>query len=41
MSSKTPLMDSTEDNSQDQKMAKNKVPSENKSGYASTVTEKR
>ena len=40
MSSNTPLMESTEDNSQDKKMAKTKVPSENKSGSDSTVTEK-
>ena len=38
MSSNTPLMDSTEDNSQEQKMAKTKVPSEDKLGSASTVT---
>ena len=41
MSSNTPLMDSTEDNSQQKTMAKTKVPSEDKSGSASTVTEKR
>ena len=40
MSSNNPIMDSTEDNSQQKKMAKNKVPSENKSGSDSTVTEK-
>ena len=33
-------MDSTEDNNQEQKMAKTKVPSEDKSGSASTETEK-
>ena len=32
MSSNTPLMDSTEDNSQEETMAKTKVPSEDKSG---------
>ena len=40
MSSNTPLMDSTEDNNQEQKMAKTKVPSLDKSGSASTVIEK-
>ena len=40
MSSNTTLMDSTEDNNQEQKMAKTKVPSEDKSGSTSTVTEK-
>ena len=40
MSSNTPMMDSTEDNSQEKTMAKNKVTSENKSGSDSTVTEK-
>ena len=40
MSSNTPLMDSTEDNNQEQKMAKTKVSSEDKLGSASTVTEK-
>ena len=33
-------MDSTEDNNLEQKMAKTKVPSEDKSGSASTVIEK-
>ena len=33
-------MDSIEDNSQEKKMAKTKVPSEDKLGSASTVTEK-
>ena len=36
----TPVMDSTEDNNQEQKMAKTKVPSEDKLGSDSTVTEK-
>ena len=40
MSSNTPMMDSTEDNGQERTMAKNKVPSENKSVSDSTVTEK-
>ena len=40
MSSNTFLMDSIEDNNQEQKMANTKVPSEDKSGSASTVTEK-
>ena len=40
MSSNTPMMDSTEDNSQEKTMAKNKVPSENKSRSDSTVSEK-
>ena len=40
MSSNTPLMDSIEDNSQEKTMAKTKVPSEDKSGSDSTVTEK-
>ena len=40
MSSNTPLMDSTEDNNQEQIMAKTKVPSEDKTGSASTVTGK-
>ena len=40
MSSNTPMMDSTEDNSQEKTMAKNKVTQENKSGSDSTVTEK-
>ena len=41
MSYNTPLMDSTEDNNQEQKMAQTKVPSLDKSGSASkTVTEK-
>ena len=40
MSSNTTFMDSTEYNSQEKKMAKTKVPSEDKSGSASTVTEK-
>ena len=33
-------MDSTEDNNQEQKLAKTKVSSVDKWGYASTVTEK-
>ena len=42
MFSNTPLIDSTEDNNQEQKMAQTKVPSLDKSGSASkTVTEKR
>ena len=40
MSYNTPLMDSTEDNNQEQKMAKTKVPSVDKQWSASTVTEK-
>ena len=40
LSSIGPMMDSTEDNNQEKKMAKNKVPSENKLGSDSTVTEK-
>ena len=40
MSSNTPIMDSTDDNSQEKIMAKNKVPSENRSGYDSTITDK-
>ena len=41
MSSNIPLMDSTEDNNQEQKMAQTKVPSLDKSGSASkTVTGK-
>ena len=40
MSSNTPLMDSTEDNNQEQNISKTKVPSEDKQGSASTVTEK-
>ena len=38
MSSNKPFMDSAENNNQEQKMAKNKVPSEDKLGSASTVT---
>ena len=41
MSSNTPMMDSTEDKSQEKIMSENKVTSENKSGSDSTVTEKR
>ena len=40
MSSNTPLMDSIEDNSQEEKMAKTKVTSLDKLGSASNVTEK-
>ena len=40
MSSNTPMMDSTEDKSQEKTMAENKVTPENKSGSDSTVTEK-
>ena len=40
MSYNTHFMDSTEDNSQEKKMAKTKVPSEDESGSVSTVTEK-
>ena len=40
MSSNNPLMDSTEDNNQEQKMDKTKVPSVDKSGSDSAVTEK-
>ena len=40
MSSNTLLMDSTEDNNQEQKLAKTKVSPVDKWGYASTVTEK-
>ena len=40
MSSNTALMDSIDDNNQEKKMAKTKVPSDDKSGSASTVTEK-
>ena len=40
MSYNTPLMDSTEDNNQQQKIAKTKVPLEDTSWSASTVTEK-
>ena len=41
MSSNIPLMDSTEDNNQEQKMAQTKVSSLDKLGSASkTVTEK-
>ena len=40
MSSNTPMMNSTEDNSQDKTTTENKVTSENKSGSDSTVTEK-
>ena len=40
MSSNTPMMDSTEDNSHEKTMANTKVPSENKSWTDSTVTEK-
>ena len=42
MSSNTPLMDSTEEKNQDQKMAQTKVPSLDKSGSSSkTVTEQK
>ena len=41
MSSINLFMDSTEDNSQEKTMAKNKVTSKNKSGSGSTVTEKK
>ena len=41
MSSNTPFMDSIEDDSKEKKMAKTKVPSEDKSGSASTVMEKK
>ena len=40
MSSNNPLIDSTEDNNQENKMAKIKVPSVDKSGSASTIPEK-
>ena len=40
MSSNTPLINSTEDDSEEEKMVKTKVPSEDKSGSDSTVTEK-
>ena len=40
MSYNTPLVDSTEDNNQEQKMAKTKLPSVDKSGSSSTETEK-
>ena len=40
MSSSTPLAGSTEDNNQEKTMANTKVPSEDKSGSDSTVTEK-
>ena len=40
MSSSTPLVGSTEDNNQEKTMANTKVPSEDKSGSDSTVTEK-
>ena len=40
MSSNTPLINSADDNNQEQKMAKTKVPSVDKSGSASTVTGK-
>ena len=40
VSSNNPLMDSTEKNNQDQKMAKTKVPSKDNSGSVSSVTEK-
>ena len=40
MSSNTPMMDSTEDKSQEKTMAENKKTSENKSGTDSTETEK-
>ena len=41
MSSNTPFMDSIEGNSQEKTMTKTKVPSEDKSVSASTVTEKK
>ena len=40
MSSNTLMMYSTEDDIQEKKKAKNKIPSENKSGSDSTVTVK-
>ena len=40
MSSNTPMMDSTEDKSQEKTMDENKKTSENKSGTDSTETEK-
>ena len=40
MSSNTPMINSTEDKSQEKTMAQNKKTSENKSGSDSTVTEK-
>ena len=40
MSSNNPLIDSIEDNNQEQKMAKTKVSFVDKSGSASSVTEK-
>ena len=38
MSFNTPMIDSTEDNSQEKTMAENKVTSENKSGFESVDT---